>query len=74
MGEKRFVVLASEGSGFSNAMQEIVDTETGAHYLTWQSGYAGGITPLLGADGKPVITARAYLPFATKSSACRMQK
>ncbi len=58
MGKKRFVVLASEGSGFSNAMQEIVDTETGAHYLTWQSGYAGGITPLLGADGKPVITAR----------------
>ena len=46
MGKKRFVVLASEGSGFSNAMQEIVDTET------------GGITPLLGADGKPVITAR----------------
>ena len=54
MGKKRFVVLASEGSGFSNAMQEIVDTETGAHYLTWQS----GLTPLLGADGKPVITAR----------------
>ena len=51
MGKKRFVVLASEGSGFSNAMQEIVNTETGAHYLTWQSGYAGGITPLLGADG-----------------------
>ena len=44
MGKKRFVVLASEGSGFSNAMQEIVNTETGAHYLTWQSGYAGGIT------------------------------
>ena len=50
MGEKRFVVLASEGSGFSNAMQEIVDTETGAHYLTWQSGHTGGITPLLGAS------------------------
>ena len=58
MGKTRFVVLESEGSGFSNAMQEIVDTETGAHYLTWQSGHAGGITPLLGADGKPVITAR----------------
>ena len=51
MGKKRFVVFESEGSGFSNAMQEIVDTETGAHYLTWQSGYAGG-------NGKPVITAR----------------
>jgi len=50
MGKKRFVVLESEGSGFSNAMQEIVDTETGAHYLTWQSGYAGGIMSAA-ADG-----------------------
>ena len=49
MGKKRFVVIENEGSGFSNALQEIVDTQTGVHYLTWQSGYAGG---------KPVITAR----------------
>ena len=58
MGKKRFVVIENEGSGFSNALQEIVDTQTGVHYLIWQSGYAGGITPLLGADGEPVITAR----------------
>ena len=58
MGKKRFVVIENEGSGFSNALQEIVDTQTGVHYLTWQSGYAGGITPRLGADGEPVITAR----------------
>lgn len=58
MGKKRFVVIENEGSSFSNALQEIVDTQTGVHYLTWQSGHAGGITPLLGADGKPVITAR----------------
>lgn len=58
MGKKRFVVIENEGSGFSNALQEIVDTQTGVHYLAWQSGCGGGITPLLGADGKPVITAR----------------
>ena len=58
MGKERFVVIENAGSSISNAMQEIVDTQTGVHYLTWQSGYAGGITPLLGADGKPVITAR----------------
>lgn len=58
MSQKRFVVLESKGSSITNAMQEIVDTQTGVHYLTWQSGHAGGITPLLGADGKPVITAR----------------
>ena len=45
MGKKRFVVIENEGSGFSNALQEIVDTKTGVHYLTWQSGHAGGITP-----------------------------
>jgi hypothetical protein len=26
------------------------------NYLFTQAGYAGGLTPLLGADGKPIIT------------------
>ena len=70
MGKKRFVVLESEGSGFSNAMQEIVDTETGAHYLTWQSGHAGGITPLLGADGTDLeaLCALADMPPSTATA------
>ena len=58
MDEKRFIVVDKQGSGLTSALQEIVDRQTGVHYLTWQSGYAGGITPLLGADGRPVITAR----------------
>ena len=58
MDEKRFIIVDKQGSGLTNALQEIVDRQTGVHYLTWQSGYAGGITPLLGADGRPVITAR----------------
>ena len=58
MGKKRFAVIENEGSGFSNALQEIVDTLTGVHFLSWQSGHAGGITTLLVADGKPGITAR----------------
>lgn len=33
-----------------------VDQETGVNYLFIQIGYAGGLTPLLDADGKPVIT------------------
>jgi hypothetical protein len=36
--------------------QILVDTETGVHYLVWKSGYAGGITPLLDAEGNVVIT------------------
>lgn len=58
MNEKRFIIVDKQGSGLTSALQEIVDRQTGVHYLTWQSGYAGGITPLLGADGRPVITAR----------------
>ncbi|MBP3465764.1 MAG: DUF6440 family protein [Angelakisella sp.] len=58
MDEKRFTIVDKQGSGLTSALQEIVDRQTGVHYLTWQSGYAGGITPLLGADGRPVITAR----------------
>ena len=58
MAEKRFIIVDKQGSGLTSALQEIVDRQTGVHYLTWQSGYAGGITPLLGADGRPVITAR----------------
>ena len=58
MDEKRFIIVDKQGSGLTSALQEIVDRQTGVHYLTWQSGYAGGITPLMGADGRPVITAR----------------
>ena len=32
----------------------LLDTETGVLYLEMASGYAGGITPLLDADGKPM--------------------
>lgn len=33
-----------------------VDKETGVNYLYVQIGYGGGMTPLLDADGKPVVT------------------
>lgn len=33
-----------------------VDKETGVNYVFHQSGYAGGLTPLLDAEGKPVVT------------------
>lgn len=34
----------------------IVDKETGVNYLYFGYGYGGGLTPLLGSDGKPIIT------------------
>lgn len=33
-----------------------VDRATGVNYLYHEDGYSGGLTPLLGPDGKPVVT------------------
>ena len=55
--EERFIKVYSQSGGFSgNAMAIYVDKETGVNYLFSQSGYAGGLTPLLNRDGTPVIT------------------
>ena len=52
--EKRFEIVYQEG-GFMGAKTIYVDKETGVNYLFIVSGYAG-LTPLLDAEGKPVIT------------------
>ena len=55
--EERFIKTYSQSGGFSgNHMAIYVDKETGVNYLFSQSGYAGGLTPLLNRDGTPVIT------------------
>lgn len=36
-----------------------VDKGTGVNYLYIRNGYSGGLTPLLDADGKPVVTRRS---------------
>lgn len=51
--EKRFEKAYSQGMGTTEIW---VDKETGVNYLFHQSGYAGGLTVLLGKDGKPIIT------------------
>ena len=52
--EKRFAEVYSEGS--LTVTQILVDKQTGVNYLFHASGYAGGLTPLLKADGTPVVT------------------
>ena len=52
----RFVKILSEGSSFGECRMLYVDKETGVTYLFVKSGYGAGLTPLLDADGKPVIT------------------
>lgn len=37
-------------------MEIWVDKETGVNYVFHASGYAGGMTPLLDEDGKPVVS------------------
>ena len=54
--EKRFVKTYSQG-GFDTTLQIWVDKKTGVNYLYTQSGYAGGLSPLLNRDGTPVVTA-----------------
>ena len=51
---ERFEKIFSQGA-FST-MEIWVDKETGVNYLFHQSGYAGGLTPLLDRDGKPVVS------------------
>ena len=52
--DKRFVRIHTDGAMSGNEIW--VDTQTGVNYLFHQSGYAGGLTPLLDRDGKPVIS------------------
>lgn len=54
----RFVIVHKEGSQLKDEgyRQLLVDRETGVTYLLWKAGYGSAITPLLDADGKPVIT------------------
>ena len=55
--EKRFIKTYSQSSFSDGEFAVFVDKETGINYLFHQSGYAGGMTPLLDRDGKPIITA-----------------
>ncbi|MCM1156880.1 MAG: DUF6440 family protein [Bacteroidales bacterium] len=56
--DKRFEILEKEGNQMkdSGLIQIIVDKQTGVNYLWVKSGYAGGLSPLLDAEGKPIVT------------------
>ena len=54
--DKRFVKTYTQGGFVNNILEIWVDRETGVNYLYHAAGYGAGLTPLLGRDGKPVIT------------------
>ena len=53
---ERYEVVLKEGNGLTEAGQVMIlrDKETGVQYLWVKSGYAGGLSPLLDKDGKPL--------------------
>ena len=51
---ERFEKVYSQGT--LNVTEIWVDQETGVNYVFHASGYAGGMTPLLDREGKPVIS------------------
>ena len=60
--DKRFEITYQQGA--LDIIEILVDRETGVNYLYRTNGYAGGMTPLLDREGKPVIT-----PFADRAEA-----
>ena len=51
----RFEITYSQNS-FGSTIEILVDRETGINYIWRRSCNAGGLTPLLGTDGQPVIS------------------
>lgn len=52
----RFRRVYKQGAGFSAKIEIWVDTQAGVNYLWHHDGYAGGLTPLMDENGKPVVT------------------
>ncbi len=55
----RFKKIYSQGG--LKVTEIMVDMETGVNYLYHESGYSGGLTPLLSKEGEPVISDIAEL-------------
>ena len=50
----RFEKVYTQGA--VNVTEIWVDQDTGVNYILHVSGYAGGLTPMLDRDGKPIIS------------------
>lgn len=55
--DDRFQRIYKQGGGMGmEGVEILVDRETGVNYVWRFSGYAGGLTPLLDREGKPVVS------------------
>ncbi len=54
---ERFIIAYQQGGDSDICMMRVlIDRATGVNYLYHKVGYSGGLTVLLGKDGKPIIT------------------
>ena len=53
---KRFEFQEPEKGTILTDTLIIVDKKTGVNYLMVRSGYGAGLTPLIDAEGKPIVT------------------
>ncbi len=53
--ESRFEIISKRGIGMMSEAVILQDRQTGVQYLFFQRGYAGGLTPLLDREGKPIV-------------------
>lgn len=53
----RFICTEISGGAFDAVqLRVLVDKKTGVNYLWTASGYAGGLTVMLDAEGRPIVT------------------
>lgn len=50
----RFICIEKQGT--AKSVEVWVDTQTGVNYMFLHQGFAAGLSPLLDADGKPVVS------------------
>ena len=52
----RFICTEISGGAFDLQQRVLVDRQTGVNYLWTSGGYAGGLTVLVDAEGRPIVT------------------
>lgn len=60
MAKDRFDIQEKTTMNLFTETMVIVDKLTGVNYLYVSRGYSGGLTPLIDADGKPIVTKDGY--------------
>ncbi len=60
--EKRFDVIYKGTTSGMLSQKILIDKETGVNYLFVSEGYAGGLTVLVGSDGKPIVSPVSTMP------------